>query len=227
MTTQIKINELKGTRLKRDLGLLRAIKSYQNKHKDKSGNFGFVLVFEKDKKEVWFRLDGDYNKNQEIINLKADFYGGYIEEHEEEYKKIFSYIENLKKNGYNTPKTQNTPQQEEILSELRQYSGSEQYFKSSFGKLNLTEGINYLRNRLNCFWLIDIIESVQHLSKIQESKNFILWRIERNGEGFKVTAREDTNTPILYEQKGVYTDFPLKDFEFYQIQNVLLLKSEY
>ena len=50
MQTQIKINEMKGTQFKKDLGLLRAIKSYQNKHKDQSGNFGFVLVIEKEKK---------------------------------------------------------------------------------------------------------------------------------------------------------------------------------
>jgi len=121
----------------------------------------------------------------------------------------------------------NTSKQEEILNELIMFTGSENYYKSTFGKLNLTDGMNFLRNNLNCYWLIDIIESVQHLKKIKENKEFILWKIEVKDGGFIINSRSDTNTPILYEQKGGYTDFPLKEFEFYQVGDVLLLKSEY
>lgn len=98
--TIIKINELKGTTLKRDLDLLRAIKRYQNKHVDKSGNFGFTLVLEKDKNEVWFSLDGVYNTNQEITNLNLSFFGSYGTEYENEYNKLSSYFQNILKNGY-------------------------------------------------------------------------------------------------------------------------------
>lgn len=234
MKTQIKINELKGTTLKNDLGLLRAIKRYQNKHVDKSGNFGFTLVLEKDKNEVWFTLDGDYNTNQEITHLNLSFFGSYKTEHEKEYNKLSLYFQDILKNGYQKAKKEeskkeikNTPEQEEILRELKDFSGSLEYHKSTFGKLNLTDGINFLRNRVNCFWLIDIVESVQHLKSIQQNKEFILWKVEVKNGSFIVTARADTNAPILYEQKGAYTDFPLKEFEFYQVDKVLLLKSEY
>ncbi len=227
MQTQIKINELKGSRFKKDLSLLRAIKSYQNKHKNQSGNFGFTLIIEKDKKEVWFRIDGEYNINQQITKLNLSFYGSYDPEHEKEYNQLSAYFQDILKKGYNTPKQENTPIQEAILSELKGFTGSEHYYKSTFGKLNLTDGINFLRNKLNCYWLIDIIESVQHLNKIQENKEFILWKIEVKDGGFIVTSRSDTNTPILYKQKGTYTDFKLNEFEFYQVGDVILLKSEY
>ena len=114
-----------------------------------------------------------------------------------------------------------------LTNELRGFTGTEQYHKSTFGKLNLTDGINYLRLKTNCFWLIDIIESVQHLKKIIDNKSFILWKIEVKDKSFVVTARADTDTPILYKQEGFYTDFPLKELEFYQIEDVVLLKSEY
>ncbi len=117
--------------------------------------------------------------------------------------------------------------EKEILKELKNFTGTEYYHRSTFGKLKLTDGINWLRNEINCFWLIDIVESVQHLKKIKENQEFILWKIEINNKEFIVTARADTNTPILYEQKGSYTDFPLKEFEFYQINEVVLLKGEY
>lgn len=114
-----------------------------------------------------------------------------------------------------------------LTEELEGFTGTEQYHKSTFGKLNLTDGINHLRLKADCFWLIDIIESVQHLKKIMENKGFILWKIEVKDGGFVVTARADTDTPILYKQEGDYTDFPLKELEFYQVDNVILLKSEY
>lgn len=115
----------------------------------------------------------------------------------------------------------------QIIEELKQFNGTQQYHKSTFGKLKLTDGINYLRNEVNCYWLIDIVESVQHLVKIKENSGFLVWRIEVKDNKFKVSVKTDTNEPVLYEQKGNYTDFPLKDFEFYQINDVLLLKGEY
>jgi hypothetical protein len=143
-----------------------------------------------------------------------------------------------------------TQEQNEILSELNNFTGTEQYFKASnLYNLNLTDGINFLRNKLNCYWLIDIVGSVKHLKKIQENKSFILWRIVVNEDkSFIVRAYSDYENPItlanakpfteeqkhehnkqylLYEQKGKYTDFKLNEFEFYQQGEVLLLKSEY
>jgi hypothetical protein len=124
--------------------------------------------------------------------------------------------------------------EEQILNELNQFHGTEQYHKSTFGQLKLTDGINYLRNKVNCFWLIDIIESVQYLKKIKEN-SFIVWKIEVKDDSFIVRAYSDianTNSKdntkyILYEQKGDYTDFPLNNYEFYQINDVVLLKNEY
>lgn len=114
-----------------------------------------------------------------------------------------------------------------LINELRGFTGTEQYYKSTFGRLNLTDGINHLRLKTNCFWLIDIVESVQHLKKIKNNKEFILWKIEVKDKCFIITARADTDTPILYKQEGDYTDFPLKELEFYQEGDVLLLKTEH
>ena len=117
----------------------------------------------------------------------------------------------------------------QLLDDLKRFSGTENYYKSSFGRLLLTDGIQFLRESANCFWLIDIVESVQHLEKIKQNNSFIVWKIEVNDDRrFKVSAWIDTpyKSEMLYEQKGDLTDFPLSDFEFYQQGNVLLLKNE-
>jgi hypothetical protein len=117
-----------------------------------------------------------------------------------------------------------------LLGELAQFTGTEQYHSSTFGKLNLTDGVHHLRERANSYWLIDIVESVQDLPKIKQNSEFIVWKIEVDKDKkFKVTAWNDTpyKSKPLYEQKGDYTDFPLDDYEFYQEGDVLLLKSEH
>ena len=121
------------------------------------------------------------------------------------------------------------------LEELENFTGSENYYLSSFGKLNLTDGMNYLRNKANCYWLIDIVESVQYLDSIKANNGFIVWRLERVKERgnytdkWLVTAWNDTpnKSDLLYSQAILYSDFPLNELEFFQNGNVLLLKSEY
>lgn len=125
----------------------------------------------------------------------------------------------------------------EILKELAHFTGTEQYHSSTFGRLNLTDGIHYLRETLGCYWLIDIVESVQNEPKVKQNSSFIVWKIEVDiGESefyqtkkWKVTGWNDVpyKSEKVYEQTGEYTDFPLRDFEFYQEGNVLLLKSEH
>jgi hypothetical protein len=119
---------------------------------------------------------------------------------------------------------------EQLLNELQKFSGTEHYYTSTFRRLLVTDGIHFLRESANCYWLIDIVESVQHLSKIKDNSSFIVWKIEKkDADSAIVSAWNDTpyESELLYRQEIVYTDFPLKDFEFYQCDTVLLLKSEY
>ena len=135
--------------------------------------------------------------------------------------------------------SQEQQEQQNILNDLDKFTGTLQYFKASvLYDLNLTDGINYLRNELNCFWLIDIVGSIQNLNKIKENYSFIIHKIKVNEDKsfiFKsykdynsdLTEQENDLKYLLYEQKSEYTDFKLNEFEFYQVGNVLLLKSEY
>lgn len=125
----------------------------------------------------------------------------------------------------------NTQEQNEILSDLNNFNGSEEMFKASMlYNLNLTEGIQYLREKLKCYWLIDIVGSTQNLIQIRRNSEFIIWKIKREGQGCIVNAWKDspfTQENLLYEQKIPYTDFKLNEYEFYQEGNILLLKGEH
>ena len=123
---------------------------------------------------------------------------------------------------------------ESLLNELSMFTGTENYYPSSFGRLKLTDGIHFLREKANCYWLIDIVESVQYLKKVKEQARFIIWNIVKNGSKAVVEGHWDiesdggySDEKLVYRQKIEYTDFPLEKYEFYQVGDVLLLKSEY
>lgn len=93
IVSKIKIDELKGARLKKDLGLDRAIKRYHNKHVDGSGNFGFTLI----KNGKWYTLDGDYTRDGFVYHLHFGAFSSTsskveIENYEELLEKIKSEL---------------------------------------------------------------------------------------------------------------------------------------
>lgn len=112
-----------------------------------------------------------------------------------------------------------------IKETLRSCYGSEHLYKIQFSKVNHTDGILQAADLLKCWWLISdmAIVSSRKFSKVP----FQVWNLRVKDMIGLLTMREDSNTPILYEQKYEYTDFPEGDFKIYIIDNVMLLPSEY
>ncbi len=111
-----------------------------------------------------------------------------------------------------------------LEEELDQFHGTLHYYKNFTG-LRLTEGIKYLEERAECYWLIDLVGSYQpEFADVR----FQLWEVEVvEGISTLLTMREDTDKPVLVRQHVPFTDFPLERFSFYCVDNVMMLKSEY
>ena len=127
-----------------------------------------------------------------------------------------------------------------LKQELKQFTGTMQYYKLGMSKLYSTEGVFHFITNAKCFWIHDIIESVQHLPKVKEHKEFLIWKIFNSkigGKGCWVEAYWDSESDgtfsvdkLVYSQKVGSTSFPfeeLGEFEFYQENDVLLLKGEH
>lgn len=111
-----------------------------------------------------------------------------------------------------------------LEDELKQFHGTTRYYKN-FNGLLFTDGIKHLADRAGCYWLIDLVGSYQpELHGVW----FQLWEVEvvEDMSGL-VTMREDLGRPVRVRQQIPYTDFPLKEFSFYCVDNVMMLKSEY
>jgi len=104
--------------------------------------------------------------------------------------------------------------------------------------MKATDGFAYLCEKAKCYWLSDIVSSVQALPKVVEHSFFLVWRVVKKGDGCIVEAYQDceedgsySETKLVYRQKVIYTDFPFdredEAFEFYQQGDVVLLKREH
>jgi len=118
-------------------------------------------------------------------------------------------------------------EQSEIISELKNNYGTENYYKIPLSEMVYTDGINDLINKCKCYWLIS--DTAIYLSQNPNiNKEFLILSIKVNENNTaEITLKEDSNEPNLYYKKIEYTDFALKEYEFYIINEVMLLKSEY
>ena len=126
---------------------------------------------------------------------------------------------------YDAAKETSRVRESSLEADLAQFTGTSDYYRSSFGTMLLTDGAEYLREKAGAHWLVDLIESYQPKLKGEE---FQLWGIKvEDDHSATVYCKADRDEPNLLEQKIEYTDFPLKEYELFVVNNVVLLKNEY
>ena len=116
-------------------------------------------------------------------------------------------------------------QPNQLLNELAQFTGTVNWYRhQTFRSCLYTDGVKYLAEQAEAYWLLDYIFSNQ----IPPVKNqpFQVWKIVvvDNSATIKV---EDGNDNLIKAFKIPFTDFPLSEYTLWFVDNVLLLKSEY
>ena len=115
-----------------------------------------------------------------------------------------------------------TPEQEKaekIKQGLSNFYGTEMYHQVSIftKKVVATDGVIWLAENANAFWLMDIITSVL-ISKPTAAKfwqnGFSSWTLKVKDHKGVVTA-DDGNDHPLYSQAIPYTDFPLDEINLF------------
>lgn len=114
----------------------------------------------------------------------------------------------------------------ELLKELEQFIGTEQYHRLTLFPLLATDGVAYLAEKAKAFWLIDKIASM--IYTIDE--HFMVAKVQsyntKNGYICKIII-EDGNYNELNASIIDYTDLPTGDYKFFITDNVIMLPSEY
>jgi len=116
----------------------------------------------------------------------------------------------------------------DLKSLLTHFTGTTRYIRDPFTGLIHTDGIEYLAERAEAQWLISDIGAVFHSHPNVREIAFQLWSLTVDEDNSAVLiCQEDCKTPILYEQRYEYTDFPVGTWKMYLINGVLMVPSEY
>jgi hypothetical protein len=117
---------------------------------------------------------------------------------------------------------------QEIQRELAFFIGSETVYKV-YPNLRITEGVKFLAEKAESFWLIDIIYSYQSLQKVRKEPFQVYELTVDTSTPIKKAKMvcTDGNENILQTQEIPLTTFPLDSIKLYFTDGVLLLPSEY
>ncbi len=114
-----------------------------------------------------------------------------------------------------------------ILENLAHFCGSESLYRHSIGGKSLlyTEGVLYLTESCESYWLLDIILSYQD-SQILKDEDFQIWNLTKHEDQWIVSCLDDDNN-LLLDYDIEYLDFPLNSMKLWVVNQTLLLPSEY
>jgi len=110
----------------------------------------------------------------------------------------------------------------EIKQGLAQCYSTENYWKNSTLHFQYTDGVKYLHESCDAYWLLTAISSHKRTEPFQ------VWELMKNDDNTAVlTMKEDSDQPELVRQEIHFTDFPLERITLYLIDGILILPSEY
>ncbi|MEM1336741.1 MAG: DUF6876 family protein [Bacteroidota bacterium] len=120
----------------------------------------------------------------------------------------------------------------EIKEGLQHFHGTEMFYSIPLLKTRFTDGLKYLANVADCFWLITdtsvIAKSLMNRSEFITIDFKKLSAEERLNKGFDaIITYSDGNNTILEKQGYRATDFPLDELRLFFVNNTLMLPNEY
>jgi hypothetical protein len=113
-------------------------------------------------------------------------------------------------------------------SELAQFTGTTQWYQHWLRQFTYTDGVKFLAEKADAYWLVDAIASYQpQLLHDPMLKDFQIWRLIVNEDkSARLVCERDTDD-VVVTQNMRYADFPLTEVKLYLAGGVLMLTSEY
>ncbi len=120
----------------------------------------------------------------------------------------------------------------EIKEGLQHFHGTEMLYKIPLLRTRFTDGLKYLANVADCFWLItDTSVIAKSLMNRSEFVTIDFKRLSNEKQDYSGYEAEiiysDGNDNILQKQEYRVTDFPLDELRLFFVYDTLMLPSEY
>ena len=103
------------------------------------------------------------------------------------------------------------------------------YQHRPFRNFYYTDGVKYIAEQGQAYWLLDAIASYQPDPRVKNDpmlQEIQFWKLRCEDNSGTLICERDSDDVVL-TQKIPYTDFPLSEIHFYFQQGVLMLSSEY
>jgi len=113
----------------------------------------------------------------------------------------------------------------EIQNNLPMFTGTEHYYRHPFGII-YTDGVLYLADSCECYWLLDIVASYQ-TDAIVKQEEFQVYKLKVNPDKSAIVEISDGNYKVVATQDILYTDFPLPEIVLWFANGVCYLPSEH
>lgn len=115
---------------------------------------------------------------------------------------------------------------------LQHFNGTEHFFQLPLIRTRFTDGIKYLANIAECFWLITDTSVIA--KSLMDKSYFItidfkrLSKKESVEQGCEaIITYGDGNDTVLETHRYNITDFPLDELRLFFVNDTLMLPSEY
>jgi hypothetical protein len=114
-----------------------------------------------------------------------------------------------------------------LYAELNQFTGSTEFYRHWLKGFRYTEGVRFLAEHARCYWLIDLIASLQvRALKDAWLREFQLWELfVKDGSAILACSRDSDD--VAFRQTIEATDFPIAYVHLYVDGGVLMLPSEH
>ena len=120
----------------------------------------------------------------------------------------------------------------EIKEGLQHFHGSEMFYQIPLIRTRFTNGLKYLANVAECFWLITDVSVIA--KSLLNRSHFItidFKRLSEEEQDYTGSEAEiiysDGNGNIFETHRYNFTNFPLDELRLYFVDNTLMLTSEY
>ena len=123
-------------------------------------------------------------------------------------------------------------QANEIKERLQYFNGTEMFYQIPLLRTRFTDGLKYLSEAAECFWLITDTSVIA--KSLMNRSEFITIDFKRLSKEIQETSGyeaeiiySDGNGRTLEKSSYRITDFPLDDLRLFFVNDTLMLPSEY
>lgn len=116
---------------------------------------------------------------------------------------------------------------EELRSVLRQYIGTETYYRHPLARNMLyTDGVQAFANHVGAYWLVDILATQPEIIKTMK-RGLASITLTVNKDAQATLAVTDGAGTQTYKRGIDFTDCPEGEWKFLMVDDVIMLPSEY